>query len=119
MRRAVHNKKTRPASVNVLSFDVNASQKAIYRIQNQTDAERKQFIIKTFVEFFGDGMRANPTAFLGRFRKMAEKPFNFYRGSAVLYYQDLKIDNDRYIATKPSAGHIFIHVSSSVNRWHD
>ena len=42
---------------------------------------------------------------------MASTPFNFYRGSAILFYQDLKIDQDRFIAKNNAAGQVFIHVS--------
>ncbi len=97
--------------LNRLSYDVNASQKAIYRIQSQTDEERSEFIINTFTNFFNDGIRTNPDAFRTRFRKMAATPFNFYRGSAILFYQDLKTDKDPFIAKNNSAGQVFIHVS--------
>jgi hypothetical protein len=95
-----------------LSYDVQASQKAIYRIRSQTDEQRTQFIVETFSQFFNAGIRENPTAFRGRFRKMAATPFNFYRGSAVLFYQDLKVDRDPYIARNNDAGQIFIHVNN-------
>ncbi|CAF2814829.1 unnamed protein product [Rotaria sp. Silwood2] len=94
------------------SFQCNASVKAIDRVGAQPDGERQQFIIDTFVEYFGDGIRSNPTAFRGRFRKMAASAFNFYRGSALLFYQDLKIDQDPWIYAHPAAGKIFIHVRS-------
>src|SRR5438105_3335050 len=93
---------------NRLSYDVLASQKAIYRIRSQNDQQRTQFIIETFSNFFKSGIRENPTAFRGRFRKMAATPFNFYRGSAVLFYQDLKVDQDQFIARNNAAGQIFI-----------
>ena len=95
-----------------LSYEVNAVEKAIFRIQSQTDDERTKFIIDTFTNFFSDGLRENPAAFRVRFRKMAVTPFNFFRGSAVLFYQDLKIDKDPYIARTNAAGQIFIHVSN-------
>ncbi|CAF1580922.1 unnamed protein product [Rotaria magnacalcarata] len=76
--------------VNHLSYNANAPKKAIYRIQSQTNAERSKFIIDTFVSFFEDGIRDNPKAFHTRFCKMTATPFSFYRGSAVLLYQDLK-----------------------------
>jgi Uncharacterized protein conserved in bacteria (DUF2252) len=93
-----------------LSFEINAPEKAIDRIHNQSDQERSQFIIDVFVEYFGDGIKKNPQAFSGRFRKMASTPFNFYRGSALLFYQDLKVDQDQWIQNNQAAGHIFIHV---------
>lgn len=95
---------------NGLSYDVQAPQKAIHRIRSQSDAQRTQFIVDAFVRFFQAGIRDNPTAFRGRFRKMAATPFNFYRGSAVLFYQDLKIDQDPFIARNNAAGQVFIHV---------
>ncbi|CAF1133214.1 unnamed protein product [Adineta steineri] len=92
-----------------LSFECDAPEKAIDRIKAQTDEERSQFIIDTFVQYLGDGIQDNPTAFRGRFRKMAATPFNFYRGSALLFYQDLKIDQDPWINGHIEAGNIFIH----------
>lgn len=96
-----------------LSYNVNSSRKAIYRIKSQDDEARSKFIIDTFVSCFEDGIRENPKAFHGRFSKMAATPFNFYRGSAVLFYQDLKVDRDPFIHQNRDAGHIFIHVSIS------
>ncbi|CAF1174337.1 unnamed protein product [Rotaria sordida] len=97
------------ATQNNLSFEVNAEQKAQDRIRTQSDDEREQFIINVFHETFGDAIRNNEDAFRSRFRKMAENPFNFYRGSAVLFYYDLKIDQDPWIARNQLAGNIFIH----------
>ena len=98
---------------NKLSYDVYAPQKAIYRLRSLTDEQRTRFIIETFSHFFHSGIRENPTAFRGRFRKMAATPFNFYRGSAVLFYQDLKVDDDQFIARNNAAGQVFIHVNRS------
>ncbi|CAF4167200.1 unnamed protein product [Adineta steineri] len=92
-----------------LSFECQAPQKAIDRILAQSDEERSEIIIDIFDKYFGDGIKSNPTAFRGRFRKMAASSFNFYRGSALLFYQDLKIDNDSWIAGHEAAGNIFIH----------
>ena len=93
-----------------LSFEIDASEKAIDRIRNQSDQERSQFIIDVFVKYFGDGIQKNPKAFSGRFRKMASTPFYFYRGSALLFYQDLRVDQDQWIQNNKAAGNIFIHV---------
>jgi hypothetical protein len=108
MSRVQNNSRSRS---NRLSYDVLAPQKAIYRIRSQSDQQRTQFIIETFSQFFKSGILENPTAFRGRFRKMAATPFNFYRGSAVLFYQDLKVDQDQFIARNNAAGQIFIHVN--------
>ncbi len=99
---------------NIVSFEFDASQKAIDRIQSQTEEERSRYIIDIFVKYFGDGIQKNPKAFHGRFRKMASSVFNFYRGSALLFYQDLKIDQDQWIKTNKAAGNIFIHVNNFI-----
>ena len=97
-----------------LSIECNATEKAIHRIKAQSDDDRSQFIIDTFVKYFADGIEKNPTAFRGRFRKMAATAFNFYRGSALLFYQDLKIDQDPWVHGQKAAGTVFIHVSIHV-----
>ncbi len=94
-----------------ISFEYDAPEKAIDRIKSKSDSERSQYIIDIFVKYFGDGIKQNPKAFSGRFRKMASTAFNFYRGSALLFYQDLKIDQDQWIKTNKSAGNMFIHVT--------
>jgi hypothetical protein len=95
---------------NKVSFEYDAPEKAIDRIRSESNQQRSKFIIEIFVKYFGDGIKKNPQAFSGRFRKMAATPFNFYRGSALLFYQDLKIDQDQWIKANPAAGNIFIHV---------
>jgi hypothetical protein len=107
----INNKNNDRPRSNRLSYDVHAPQKAIYRIRSQSDEQRTRFIVETFSHFFNAGIRENPTAFRDRFRKMAATPFNFYRGSAVLFYQDLKVDQDQFIARNNAAGQIFIHVN--------
>lgn len=96
---------------NPLPYNVRAKRKAIERIRAQSNDDRSKFIIETFSTFFHNEIRQNPQAFRGRFRKMSASTFNFYRGSAVLFYQDLKSDKDPFIAKHPAAGEIFIHVS--------
>jgi hypothetical protein len=98
-----------------LSFECDAPEKAIDRIQSQTNEERSQFIIDIFVKYFGDGIQKNPKAFSDRFRRMAATSFNFYRGSAVLFYQDLKVDQDQWIQSNKAAGNMFIHVNIQIN----
>lgn len=94
---------------NENSLNLNASQKAIDRIKSQTNEQRSQYIVDLFVKYFADGIQKNPKAFAGRFRKMASSAFNFYRGSALLFYQDLKVDQDQWINANKEAGNIFIH----------
>ena len=97
-----------------VSYENNVPEKAIDRIRSQTDQQRSKFIIDIFMKYFGDGIKKNPQAFSGRFRKMASTAFNFYRGSALLFYQDLKLDRDQWIQANPAAGNIFIHVNKSI-----
>lgn len=94
---------------NENSLNLNASQKAIDRIKSQTNEQRSQYIVDLFVKYFADGIQKNPKAFAGRFRKMASSAFNFYRGSALLFYQDLKVDQDQWINANKEAGNVFIH----------
>jgi hypothetical protein len=93
-----------------MSFQCDAPQKAIDRIRSQTKEQRSKFLIDVFVKYFGDGIKQNPKAFSGRFRRMASSAYKFYRGSALLFYQDLKIDQDQWIHSNKAAGNIFIHV---------
>lgn len=95
------------------SFQSNAPIKAIERIKALNDDQRTDFIKEIFVKFFAEGIAKDPKAFNGRFRKMSSTPFNFYRGSALLFYQDLEIDQDQWIQNEPLAGKVFIHVCSN------
>ncbi len=65
-------------------------------IRGGSPKQRQQFIIDTFVECFGDLIRADADAFRGKFRKMAATPFAFYRGSAGLFYADVAGEDDPF-----------------------
>ena len=82
-------------------------------IAQDSDQTRTKYIIDTFVTNFADEMKANPKGWRGRFRKMASNEFAFYRGSAVLFFADMKHDlqNERWLSHCPEASSIFIHVS--------
>ncbi|CAF1121064.1 unnamed protein product [Didymodactylos carnosus] len=71
--------------------------------------ERTQFIVTTFTQYFRNEIKNNPKAFQKRFQKMSNSPFQFYRGSAILFYQDMKAERDRWIENNPAAANIFIH----------
>jgi len=79
----------------------------------ESDQERTNYIIDTFITNFGHSMRENPRGWRGRFRKMAANAFAFYRGSAVLFYRDLQrtLFQDRWVANGGKASNIFIHVN--------
>jgi uncharacterized protein (DUF2252 family) len=51
--------------------------------------ERQDKIVEVLVAAFEELIDADPRAFRRKFRKMAADPFAFYRGSAVLFYDDV------------------------------
>ena len=58
--------------------------------------ERSEQIVGVLVDAFEDLIEADPRAFRRKFRKMAQDPFSFYRGSACLFYADVAEMEDRY-----------------------
>jgi uncharacterized protein (DUF2252 family) len=54
--------------------------------------ERADRIVGVLRDAFIDLMEADPSAFRGKFRRMARDPFAFYRGTACLFYADLGPD---------------------------
>jgi uncharacterized protein (DUF2252 family) len=65
-------------------------------------ADRSQQIVEVLVEAFDDLIEADPRAFRRKFRKMAQDPFSFYRGSACLFYADVAAAEDRYADERTS-----------------
>ena len=63
---------------------------------------REQQIVDVLVEAFDDLIDADPRAFRRKFRKMAQDPFSFYRGSACLFYADVADAEDRYADERTS-----------------
>jgi len=61
----------------------------------QADDERTELILATLTEAFEPLMKADAGAFRTKFRKMAADPFAFYRGSACLFYADMRELEDR------------------------
>jgi uncharacterized protein (DUF2252 family) len=57
---------------------------------------RSDDIVAVLVDAFEDLIDADPRAFRRKFRKMAQDPFSFYRGSACLFYADVAGMEDRY-----------------------
>src|SRR5947208_3212841 len=55
---------------------------------------RKEDIVRSYVETYPTLIDADPTAWRGKFRKMAGSPFAFYRGSAALFYRDIRDGDD-------------------------
>jgi uncharacterized protein (DUF2252 family) len=58
--------------------------------------DRSEQIVGVLVDAFEDLIDADPRAFRRKFRKMAQDPFSFYRGSACLFYADVAEMDDRY-----------------------
>lgn len=58
--------------------------------------DRRAEIVAVFTEAFGEMIAADPGAFRKKFRKMADNPFAFYRGSACLFYNDMATAEDRW-----------------------
>jgi uncharacterized protein (DUF2252 family) len=52
-------------------------------------AARTNFLVDVFETNYGEQMRAQASAWQGKFRKMSAGAFPFYRGSAAVYYTDL------------------------------
>ena len=71
---------------------------------NKTSAsnERLTHIFKVFDEAHGASIAADPDAWRGKFRKMAASAFAFYRGSAALFFADVKQEKDPFLNEKTS-----------------
>jgi uncharacterized protein (DUF2252 family) len=72
------------------------------KIKNETPESRRDFILKSFTDNYADLIAGDPSAWRGKFRKMAESPFAFYRGSAALFYADISQDNDPFLNEQTS-----------------
>ncbi len=65
-------------------------------------AKDRQFIIKSFTDNYSGLIALDQNAWRGKFRKMAQTPFAFYRGSAALFYSDVSHDKDPFLNEKTS-----------------
>ncbi len=61
-----------------------------------SDDDRTQHMVAVLGEHFDDLMRRDPAAFRDRFRKMAADPFAFFRGSTVVFFDDVSRLEDRW-----------------------
>jgi uncharacterized protein (DUF2252 family) len=73
----------------------------------ESDDERTKLILSTLTDAFEPLMNADPDAFRTKFRKMAADPFAFYRGSACLFYADMRKLDDRWADERTSR--VWIH----------
>jgi uncharacterized protein (DUF2252 family) len=64
--------------------------------------DRSEQIVAVLVDAFDELIQADPRAFRRKFRKMAQDPFSFYRGSACLFYADVAEAEDRYADERTS-----------------
>ena len=72
-------------------------------------AKRTSEILDVFEKAFGDLMTGDPSAFQTKFRKMAATPFAFYRGSACLFYHDLREEAHTGPFLNDKTSRIWIH----------
>lgn len=66
------------------------------QIQSEAPASRQQFIVRSFTDHYADLIANDSSAWRGKFRKMAETAFAFYRGSAPLFYADVSRQKDPF-----------------------
>ncbi|MEK7255845.1 MAG: DUF2252 family protein, partial [Bacteroidota bacterium] len=71
-------------------------------IKKESPKSRRKFIIHSFTDNYSDLIAGDPAAWRGKFRKMAETPFAFYRGSAALFYADVSRDDDPFLNEQTS-----------------
>lgn len=71
-------------------------------IKGESPDARKQFIVDSFVHNYQALIQYDPDAWRGKFRKMAQSPFAFYRGSAALFYADVSRDEDPFLNEQTS-----------------
>lgn len=74
-----------------------------------TDEERGQELLKVFDGAFGALLKADPSAFNVKFRKMAASAFAFYRGTACLFYHDQAKDAQADPFLNEQTSHIWMH----------
>jgi uncharacterized protein (DUF2252 family) len=72
------------------------------RIRDRGEDERTKEIVAVLVDAFDELMRADPVAFRRKFRKMAAAPFAFYRGTACLFYSDMRHETDPWADERTS-----------------
>jgi uncharacterized protein (DUF2252 family) len=71
-------------------------------LRSASGEERQKEIVDTLADAFTDLIDINPRAFRRKFRKMAAEPFDFYRGSAPLFYHDVDRIDDPYADERTS-----------------
>ena len=70
-------------------------------------SSRTDLIVGTLGDAFAPLMEADPSAFRSKFRKMADNPHAFYRGSACVFYADVTEQDDDFVDER--CAKIWIH----------
>lgn len=71
--------------------------------------QRGEEILGVFGTAFGELLAADPAAFRVKFRKMAASSFAFYRGTASLFYRDLRDERDAGPYLDERTSRVWIH----------
>lgn len=72
------------------------------KIKAENAADRQAFIIRSFTDNYAAIMTEDAAAWRGKFRKMSESAFAFYRGAAALFYADVSRDQDPFLNEQTS-----------------
>ena len=72
------------------------------QINEEHPESRRKFIVESFTNNYEALISGDPGAWRGKFRKMAESAFAFYRGSAALFYADVSRDEDPFLNEQTS-----------------
>ncbi|MFJ3707602.1 DUF2252 domain-containing protein [Streptomyces sp. NBC_01387] len=78
-------------------------------VPQSSSEERGEQILAVFGTAFGELLAADPAAFRVKFRKMAASAFAFYRGSACLFYQDLRGSAEGGPYLDERTGRVWVH----------
>ncbi|WP_328539287.1 DUF2252 domain-containing protein [Streptomyces sp. NBC_00344] len=71
--------------------------------------QRGEQILAVFGTAFGELLAADPAAFRVKFRKMAASAFAFYRGTACLFYEDLRDSTDSGPYLDERTSRVWVH----------
>lgn len=72
------------------------------QLLKEKPASRQKFIVESFTSNYADLIAGDSSAWRGKFRKMSESAFAFYRGSAALFYADVSRDKDPFLNAQTS-----------------
>ena len=67
-----------------------------------TDSDRTEFLLTALASASAGLLEADPAAFRHKYRTMAADPFAFYRGSAALFYADMRDREDPWVDARTS-----------------